>query len=64
MGGVVDSHQGVGGGTRGGFYLIVFLFLLLSFCVSCRVSYLIEWSVIAIVSVCLFIICFLCLLSL
>ena len=38
--GVVDSHQGVGGGTGGGFYLIVScLFVLLSFGVSCPVSF-------------------------
>ena len=38
--GVVDSHQGVGGGTGGGFYLVVScLFLLLSFGVSCPVSF-------------------------
>ena len=38
--GVVDSHQGVGRGTRGGFYLIVScLFVLLSFGVSCPVSF-------------------------
>ena len=43
--GVVDSHQGVGEGTEDGFYLIVcffFLFGLLSFGVSCPVSFLIE----------------------
>ena len=41
--GVVHSRQGVGGGTGGGFYLIVFsLFVLLSFGVSCPVSFLIE----------------------
>ena len=39
-GGVVDSHQGVSGGTGGGFYLIVScLFVLLSFGVSCPVSF-------------------------
>ena len=45
-GGVGDSHQGVGGGgggMGGGFYLIVFpLFVLMSFGVSCPVSFLIE----------------------
>ena len=25
----VDSHQGVGGGTRGGYYLIAFLFVFI-----------------------------------
>ena len=43
--GVVDSHQGVGEGTGDGFYLIVFVFFLfglLSFGVSCPVSFLIE----------------------
>ena len=42
--GVVDSFQGVGGGTVGGYYLIVFLFLfvLLSFGVLCPVSFLSE----------------------
>ena len=39
-GGGVDSHQGVCGGTGGGFYLIVScLFVLLSFGVSCPVSF-------------------------
>ena len=38
--GVVDSHQGVGGGTGGGFCLIVScLFVFLSFGVSCPVSF-------------------------
>ena len=38
--GVVDSYQGVGGGTGGGYYLIVFfLFVLLSFGLSCTVSF-------------------------
>ena len=42
--GVVDSYQGVGGGTGGGYYLIgcFSLFVLLSFGVSCPVSFLIE----------------------
>ena len=38
--GMVDSHQGVDGGTGGGFYRIVScLFVLLSFGVSCPVSF-------------------------
>ena len=39
--GVVDSYQGVGGGTGDGYYLIVFLFLfvLLSFGLSCPISF-------------------------
>ena len=38
--GMVDSHQGVGGGTGVGFYLIVScLFVLLSIGVSCPVSF-------------------------
>ena len=38
--GVVESHQGVGGGTGGGFYIIVScLFVLLSIGVSCPVSF-------------------------
>ena len=41
-GGEVDSYQGVGGGIGGGYYLIVFLFVLLSFGVSCSISFLIE----------------------
>ena len=41
-GGVVDSYQGVGGGTGSGYYLIVFLFVLLSFVLSCPVSFLSE----------------------
>ena len=37
---MVDSHQGVGGGTGGGFDLIVScLFVLLSFGFSCPVSF-------------------------
>ena len=43
--GVVDSHQGVGGETGGGYYLIVFCFCLfvpLSFGLSCPVSFLSE----------------------
>ena len=36
---MVDSHESVGGGTGGGFYLIVCLFVLLSFGVSCPVSF-------------------------
>ena len=66
-GGVVDLYQGVGGGgARGGYYLIVFVFLFvfLSFVLSCPVSFLIEYSMIAVVSVSLFIIGFLCLWSL
>ena len=61
--GVVDLYQGVSGGTGGGYYLTVccfFLFVLLSFGVSCLVSFLSELSMIAVVSVSLFIICFLC----
>ena len=39
-GGVVDSHQGVSGGTGSGFCLIVScLFVLLPFDVSCPVSF-------------------------
>ena len=64
--GVVDSYQGVGGGTGGGSYLIAWflLFVLLPFGLSCPVSFLSQWSMIAVVSVSLFIICFLCLRSL
>ena len=40
--GVVDSYQRVGGGTGGGYYLIVFLFVLLSFGLSWPVSFLRE----------------------
>ena len=36
-GGVVDSYQGVGGRTRGGYYLIVFLCFL-----YCRLSCLVS----------------------
>ena len=66
--GVVYSYQGVGGGTGGRYYLIAcfclkFLFVLLSFGLLCPVSFLSEWSMIAVVSVSLFI-CFLCLRSL
>ena len=39
----VDLYQGVGGGTGGGYYLIVFfLFVLLSFGLSCPISFLSE----------------------
>ena len=66
-GGVVDSYQGVGGGTGGGYYLFFFFFdFYLWFCllVSLVLSlFLSEKSMIAVVSVSLFIICFLCLLS-
>ena len=44
---VVDSHQGVGGGKRDGYYLLVcflclFLFMLLSFGLSYAASFLSE----------------------
>ena len=43
---MVDSYQGVGGETGGGYYLLVciflFLFVLLSFGLSCSVSSLSE----------------------
>ena len=39
---VVDSDQGVGWGTGGGYYLRVFLFVLLPFAISCPVAFLIE----------------------
>ena len=61
---MVDLYQGVSGGAGGGYYLIVFLFVLLSFGLSCPVSILSEYSMIAVVSVSLFSICFLCLWSL
>ena len=64
-----DSYQGVGGGTRGGYYLSLFclfsfLFVLLSFGLSCPVSFLSEHSMIAVLSISLFIISLLCLRSL
>ena len=62
---MVDSYQGVGGGDRR--WVLshsFFLFVLLSFVLSCPVSFLSEYSMIAVVSVSLFIICFLCLWSL
>ena len=45
--GVVASYQGLGGGIEGGYYLLVcffclFLFVLLSFDLSCPVSFLSE----------------------
>ena len=40
--GVVDSYQGVGGGTVDRYYLIFFLFVLLSFGLSSPVSFLSE----------------------
>ena len=61
---VVNLYQGVDRGTGGRYYLIVFLFVLLSFGLSCPVSILSEYSMIAVVSVSLFSICFLCLWSL
>ena len=42
---VVDSYQGVGGGTEGGYYVIVFFVCVFVFCVfglSCPVSFLSE----------------------
>ena len=39
---MVDLYQGVGGGTGVGYYLIVFLFVLLSFGLSYPVSFLSE----------------------
>ena len=39
---VVDLYQGVGEGTGGGYYLIFFLFVVLSFGFSCPVSFLSE----------------------
>ena len=61
--GVVDLDQGVGGGTRGGHYLIVCLFFL--FVLSHILSlFQVSRSMIAVVSVSLFSICFLCLWSL
>ena len=61
---MIDSYQGVGGETVGGYYLIVFLFVLLSFGLSCPVFFLSEQSIIAVVSASLLIICFLYLRSL
>ena len=64
---MVDSYHGVGGGTRGGYCSIVclfcfftFLFVLLSFGLSCPVSFLSEYSMVPVVSVSLFIISLLC----
>ena len=63
---MVDSYHGVGGGTRGGYCSIVclffftFLFMLLSFGLSCPVSFLSEYSIVPVVSVSLFIISLLC----
>ena len=64
---MVDSYEGVDGETGGGYFPIVFfyfLFVLLYFGLSCPGSFLSEQSMIAVVSVSLFIICFLCLQSL
>ena len=53
---MVDFTSGSGWGDRSGFYLIAFsLYVLLSFGVSYPVSFLIEKSMIAVVSVCLFV---------
>ena len=46
-GGVVASYQGLGWGTGGGYYLLGFflcllLFVILSFGLSCRASFLSE----------------------
>ena len=62
---VVDSYQVVGGVTRGGYYLMVFFHLGFCLLVSHVLSlFLCEQSMIAVVSVCLFIISFLTLQSL
>ena len=63
---VVDSYHGVGGGAGRGYYLslIYFYMYFCLFGLSCPVSFLSEKSMIAVVSVSLFIICFLCLWSL
>ena len=37
---MVDSYQCVGRGTGVGYYLIVFLFVLFSFVLSCPVSFI------------------------
>ena len=60
---VVDSYQGVGGRTGSVYYLTVrfFLFVPLSFGLSCPASFLSEQSMIAVVSVSLFLISFHCL---
>ena len=40
---MVDSYEAVGGGTGDGYYIIVFfLFVVLSFGLSCPVSFLNE----------------------
>ena len=72
---MVDSYHGVGGGTRGGWgdkgwvlfhslfvclFFFPFLFMLLSFGLSCPVSFLSEYSMVPVVSVSLFIISLLC----
>ena len=62
---MVDSYLGVGGVIRGwvlshSFYL----FVLECFILSCPGCFLSEQSMVAVVSVSLFIICFLCLQSL
>ena len=67
--GVVASYQGLGGGTGGGYYLLVcflclLLFVLLSYGLSCPASFLSEKSIIAVVPVSLIILFFLCLRSL
>ena len=52
---MANSYHGVGWGTGIGYYLIacflllLFLFVLLAFGLSCPVSFLSEWSVIAVV---------------
>ena len=68
--GVVDLQEGVGGGTEGGYYLVVsaFAFFQLCFCplfshVLCP-FFLSDWTMVAVVSVSLFFISFLCLCSL
>ena len=66
-GGVIHIKVWVGGQGVGiislGFFFS-FLFVLLSFGLSCPVFFLSEYSMIAFVSVSLFIVCFLCLQSL
>ena len=68
MGDVIDgggwSISGCEWRDRDGYYLIVFWLALLSFVFPSPFScFLSEWSLIAVVSVSLFIICFVCLLS-
>ena len=61
--GFIDSYQGVGGRIWGGCYLKVFFAFVFCSLVSSVSLFLIDYSMIAVASVSVFIICFLILWS-